>query len=79
MDLALNTLQRLICHKAQQTKQTSSAEMQSVYSTAPADWATKTLVVCVCVCMGGSYPSVEKHSVYSTALFSRPTGQLLNE
>ena len=45
MDLALNNLHKLICHKTQTTKQHSlgksysSAEMQSVYSAVPTDWA----------------------------------------
>ena len=39
MDLALNNLQRLICHKTQTTNKSTykSALMQSVYSTASAE------------------------------------------
>ena len=44
MDLALNNLQRLISYKTQTTNQ-PSAEMQSVYSTAPANWLGASLTV----------------------------------
>ena len=51
IDLALNNLQRLICHKIQPTNQPTycgmgaypSAEMKSVYSTVPADWTVFSL------------------------------------
>ena len=46
-----------------------SAEMQSVYSTAPANWATRHL-------HGESYPSAEMQSVYSTALANWATRHL---
>ena len=45
-----------------------SAEMQSVYSTAPADWAFKTLV------FGVPYPSAEMQSVHSIVP-TQTTGQ----
>ena len=49
-----------------------SAEMQSVYSTAPADWATRRS-------LGESYPSAETQSVYSTALADWATRPSLGE
>ena len=44
MDLPLGNLQELIFHKAPKpTNQTTKyAEMQSVYSTAPADWTMES-------------------------------------
>ena len=39
MDLTLNNLQCLMCHKTKPNKTLTTVEMQSVYSTAPADWA----------------------------------------
>ena len=50
-----------------------SAEKQSVYSTAPGDWATGHSLE-----QGGvSYPSAEKQSVYSTAPGDWATGHSL--
>ena len=46
-----------------------SAEKQSVYSTAPSDWATGNL-------SGEFYPSAEMQFVYSTALAAKATGHL---
>ena len=40
MDLALNNLQRLICHKPNNQPTNFSAEIQSEYSTAPTRKAT---------------------------------------
>ena len=39
MDLVLNNLPWLICHKTKPNQTHPSAETQSVYFTAPADWA----------------------------------------
>ena len=49
-----------------------SAEMQSVYSAAPADWATWQS-------LGESYPSAEMQSVYSAAPADLAPGRSLRE
>ena len=51
----------------------SSVEIQSLYSTVPAHWTTRTLVG------GRSYPSAEKQSVYSIAQADWVTGTLFEE
>ena len=53
-----------------------SAEMQSVYSTAPsiADWAEIVQCLIEDTHWGGSYPSAEMQSVYSTASTTQPIG-----
>ena len=45
----------------------TSAEIKSVYSTAPAEWATKHS-------LGESYPSAEMQSAYFTAPPTQPIG-----
>ena len=50
----------------------SSAEMQSVYSTAPAEWTTRHS-------LRESYPSAELQSMYSTAPAEWTTGHSLGE
>ena len=69
MDLALNNLQRLICHKTQPTQPTKQptnciAHSSSITESSPSDCLVSNPEQSLLVVVGGgSFPSAEKQSV----------------